>query len=60
MNIHPAEKLRTIKKDRDFSFGGVVKAGKLTYYGKEYFFHYEPFAIDLLNVDSVGFLAESF
>lgn len=60
VNIYPAEKLVTIKKDRDFSFGGVVKAGKLTYYGKEYFFHYEPFVIDLLNVDSVGFLAESF
>ncbi|MEO5585993.1 MAG: hypothetical protein ABIQ75_11095, partial [Flavobacteriales bacterium] len=60
VKIYPAEKLVSIKKDRDFSFGGMVKAGKLTYYGKEYFFHYQAFVIDLLNVDSVGFLAESF
>lgn len=60
VKVYPAEKLVTIKKDRDFSFGGMVKAGKLTYYGKEYYFHYAPFVIDLLNVDSVGFLAESF
>lgn len=60
VKIYPAEKLVTIKKDRDFSFSGVVKAGKLTFFGKEYYFHYEPFTIDLLNVDSVAFLADSF
>ena len=60
VQIYPSEKLVTVKKDRDFSFGGVVKAGKLTFFGKEYFFHYEPFNIDLLNVDSVGFMADSF
>lgn len=60
VKIYPSEKLVTIKKDRDFSFGGVIKAGKLTFHGKEYFFHYEPFTIDLLNVDSVAFLADSF
>jgi hypothetical protein len=60
VKIYPAEKLVTIKKDRDFTFSGVIKAGKLTYFGKEYYFHYEPFTIDLLNVDSVAFLADSF
>jgi hypothetical protein len=60
VKIYPAKKLVTIKKDRDFTFGGVIKAGKLTYFGKEYYFHYEPFVIDLLNVDSVAFLADSF
>ena len=60
VKIYPAEQLVTIKKNRDFTFGGMIKAGKLTFYGKEYYFHYAPFVIDLLNVDSVGFLAESF
>ncbi len=36
------------------------QAGKLNYYGKEYYFHYKPFIIDLLNVDSVSFYADSF
>ena len=49
-----------MKKGRDFTFGGKIQAGKLQYYGKEYYFHYDPFIIDLLNVDSVSFYADSF
>jgi len=60
VKIFPSEKLVTVKKGRDFTFGGSVQAGKLQYYGKEYYFHYAPFVIDLLNVDSVSFMADSF
>ena len=60
VKIYPSGKLITVKKDRDFTFGGSVQAGKLQYYGKEYYFHYAPFVIDLLNVDSVSFMADSF
>ena len=60
VKIFPAEKTITMEKGRDFRFGGSVQAGKLQYYGKDYHFHYETFVIDLLNVDSVTFYAESF
>jgi hypothetical protein len=60
VKIYPSDKIVTVKKGRDFSFGGSVQAGKLQYFGKEYYFHYEPFVIDLLNVDSVSFMADSF
>jgi hypothetical protein len=60
VKIFPSDRLVTVKKDRDFTFGGAVQAGKLTFYGKEYYFHYAPFIIDLLNVDSVSFQADSF
>ncbi|MBL0045262.1 MAG: hypothetical protein IPP33_12975 [Flavobacteriales bacterium] len=60
VKIYPSNKEVTVKKGRDFSFGGNIVAGKLTYYGKEYYFHYDPFIIDLLNVDSVSFYADSF
>ncbi len=60
VKIYPSDKLVTVKKGRDFTFGGSVQAGKLQYYGKEYYFHYDPFVIDLLNVDSVSFMADSF
>ncbi len=60
VKIYPAEKTVTIKKNRDFSFAGMIKAGKLSFHGKEYYFHYDPFVIDLVNVDSVSFLADSF
>ncbi len=60
VKIFPAERTIVMKKDRDFSFGGAIQAGKLHYFGKDYYFHYEKFVIDLLNVDSVAFYAESF
>lgn len=60
VKIYPSDKLVTVKKGRDLTFGGSVQAGKLQYYGKEYYFHYAPFVIDLLNVDSVSFMADSF
>ncbi len=60
VRIYPSDRLVTVKKDRDLTFGGNIAAGKLNYYGKEYYFHYKPFVIDLLNVDSVSFYADSF
>jgi hypothetical protein len=60
VKIFPKDRLVTLKKGRDFTFGGAIQAGKLTFHGKEYYFHYEPFTIDLLNVDSVSFMATSF
>jgi hypothetical protein len=60
VKIFPSEKTIVMKKGRDFSFGGSVHAGKLQYFGKDYFFHYDNFLIDLLNVDSVAFHADSF
>ncbi len=60
VRIYPSGRAITIKKNRDFTFGGSIKAGRLQYYGKEYYFHYAPFTIDLINVDSVSFMATSF
>lgn len=60
VRIYPKGQVVTIKKGRDFSFDGVVKAGKLTFHGDDYFFHYDQFLIDLLSVDSVEFAADSF
>ncbi len=60
VRIFPSRKELIIKKGRDLTFGGQVQAGKLTFHGKEYYFHYDNFIIDLLNVDSVSFMADSF
>lgn len=60
VRIFPKDREVTVKKGRDFTFGGRVTAGKLNFHGKEYYFHYDPFIIDLLNVDSVSFYADSF
>ncbi len=60
VRIFPSDRTVTVKKNRDFTFGGSIQAGRLQYYGKEYYFHYDDFVVDLLNVDSVSFMASSF
>lgn len=60
VRIFPKDQKVTVKRGRDMVFAGNIAAGKLNFYGKEYYFHYDPFTIDLLNVDSVSFHAEAF
>lgn len=48
-----------MKKNRNFEFGGTVKAGRFDFFGKEFKFDYDNFKIDLVNVDSLSIKAES-
>lgn len=50
--IIPTAKQVVVKKNRDFTFSGVVGAGNFELYGKEYYFNYDKFKIDLTLVDS--------
>ncbi len=58
VNIMPLKKEVTLKKNRDFFFGGRVYAGNLEFNGPEYFFSYEKFQLDLLQVDSCRIYVE--
>lgn len=58
VNIYPAREEVILKKDRDFKCGGRVKAGNFEFMGKEYYFDYETFKIDLINVDSCRIYVE--
>jgi hypothetical protein len=53
VNILPKDETVTIKKNRDFSFAGVVNAGRFQFFGKEFSFEYDKFKINLTNVDSL-------
>jgi hypothetical protein len=46
-----------VKKNRDFVFNGQIYAGKgrLNLFGKNFFFHYDEFKLDLNEIDSVQF-----
>ena len=52
--IRPLQEIITLKKNRDFIFGGSVHAGLFDYYGKEFSFEYETFKINLIKVDSLS------
>jgi len=51
VTLYPAQQQVILKKNRDFKFGGRIFAGNFEFMGKEYFFNYEDFKIDLLAVD---------
>src|SRR6185503_17675415 len=55
VSIYPAKRQIVLKKNRDFSFGGVVNAGKFTFFGKDYNFNYDKFKIDINGADSLLF-----
>jgi hypothetical protein len=58
VTVLPANEEVLLKKNRDFKFGGRVFAGNLEFMGKDYYFHYDQFKIDLLSVDSCRIYVE--
>lgn len=51
--IYPHEQELVMRKNMDFSFDGVITAGRFTYFGKKYDFFYDKFKMDLPSVDSI-------
>jgi len=60
VSIYPSRRQIVLKKNRDFVFGGVVSAGRFTYFGKDYYFNYEKFKIDINGADSLMFTVRRF
>jgi hypothetical protein len=56
--IYPNEQEIVLQKNRDFTFGGKVKAGRFEFYGKDFKFEYDNFKINLNNVDSLELTVE--
>lgn len=57
--IYPAEQKIILKKNRDFTFAGIVHAGRFDFFGKEFSFNYDKFIVDLKNVDSLRMTVRS-
>ncbi|MBS1648002.1 MAG: hypothetical protein JST67_11740 [Bacteroidetes bacterium] len=51
--VFPKDQEIVIKKGRDFTFSGVVAAGKFEYHGKEFMYDYNANKINLKQVDSL-------
>ncbi|OFX82339.1 MAG: hypothetical protein A2W99_09815 [Bacteroidetes bacterium GWF2_33_16] len=51
--IYPQGNRIIMKKNRSFSFGGIINAGLFTFHGKVFHFDYDTFKIALNNVDSL-------
>ncbi len=57
--IYPNDMEVKIQKNRNFTFGGRVKAGRFDFFGKQFSFDYQNFKINLDNVDSLRLKVES-
>ncbi|MBP6427301.1 MAG: hypothetical protein KA430_06930 [Bacteroidia bacterium] len=57
--IYPNDQEVKIQKNRNFTFGGRVKAGRFDFFGKQFSFDYQNFKINLDNVDSLRLKVES-
>ncbi|MFH1004692.1 MAG: hypothetical protein V1781_04235 [Bacteroidota bacterium] len=55
VSIYPKNGTIVLKKNRDFDFGGVVDAGRFTFFGKKFFFNYDKFKVDIHMADSLRF-----
>ena len=51
--IYPDNDRIIMKKNRHFQFDGQVQAGLFTFSGKNFFFNYDTFKIDLQKIDSL-------
>ncbi|MCH2197989.1 MAG: hypothetical protein MK081_04355 [Flavobacteriales bacterium] len=58
VTIYPKNEEVILKKNRDFKFGGRVRAGNFEFIGKDYYFNYDEFKVDLLAVDSCRIYVE--
>ena len=57
--IHPYNEEVILKQNRDMYFHGRIESGLFDFYGKEFFFDYDMFKIDLVNTDSMSFRVRS-
>ena len=58
--FYPEKQRIILKKDLDFDFDGVVKAGRFTFHGRQFRFAYLPFELAMATIDSMKFSVESF
>ncbi len=56
VRLFPEEKHIVMKRNRDFSFSGRVRAGLFDFYAREASFEYDPFKLNFNFVDSLAFV----
>ncbi|MDP3441329.1 MAG: hypothetical protein Q8T08_00575, partial [Ignavibacteria bacterium] len=58
VQIFPDRKEIIMKKNRDFVFSGLIKAGLFDFYARDAAFEYDPFKLNFSFVDSLSFVVK--
>lgn len=53
VHVYPDNDVVTVKQNRDMVFNGTVLAGRIDFYGKGYYFNYDSFYVNMVNLDSM-------
>lgn len=53
VRIYPEKQELIVLKNRDMKFAGIVNAGSTEFFGKEFYFKYNDFKMELLQCDSM-------
>lgn len=56
--LRPSGRTIILKKNRDFTFSGIINAGRFEFFCRENSFSYDDFKIDMPNVDSLRLSVE--
>ncbi|MGD1848685.1 MAG: hypothetical protein ACFB10_25120 [Salibacteraceae bacterium] len=56
--LRPAGRTIILKKNRDFTFSGIINAGRFEFFCRDNSFSYDDFKIDMPNVDSLRLSVE--
>lgn len=59
VRIIPLNNSIIMKRNRDFQFDGIIDAGLFKFYGKNFFFEYDNFRVNLQNIDSLSISAKT-
>jgi hypothetical protein len=57
VKLVPTNNTIVMKRDRNFQFDGAIDAGLFKFYGKNFFFEYDNFRLNLQNIDSLSMSA---
>ncbi len=57
VSVYPSDYSVTVKKNRNFTFSGVLAAAKMSFFGKKFSFEYDKFLVNLMEVDSARMTA---
>jgi hypothetical protein len=58
--IHPENNEVTMQGNRDIYFHGRIESGLFDFFGRDFFFEYDDFKINLVNTDSMSFRVRAF
>lgn len=57
VSVYPSDYTVEVKKNRNFTFGGVLAAAKMSFFGKKFSFEYDEFKVNMMEVDSARMTA---